>query len=193
MSSLTYLVNLLRDRNIASIAPTSGFGIDRLCRKMDFSRPLTIVEFGPATGVITEVLLKRISQDSKIIALDTNAEFLQILRRRLPDQRLTIHHDSAENILIRLHEAGSAHANYVISGIPFTMLDRDVADRIVHDTYEALTPEGKFLVYQFLKPEARGARGIHTYLPRHFPVIRKEIEWLNIPPLWVYEAVKQTV
>lgn len=191
MSSLTYLANLLKDPNIASIAPTSSFGIQRLSKKMDFSRPLTVVEYGPATGVITEALLKKLHPDSRVIAIDTNERFLEILRKRLPDPRLSIHHDSAANVLQLLNAAGKKHADYILSGIPFTMLPREVAAKIVADTHEALAPDGKFLVYQFLKPEARGARGIHTYLPNNFHDIKKEIEWMNIPPLWIYEATKR--
>ena len=190
MSALNYIANYLRDPNIASICPTSSFGIARIFRKMDFSTDCNVVEFGPATGVITRALLKRLTAGSKVVAIDTNERFLNILRKEVTDPRLSIHHTSAENILECLREANAPSAKYVISGIPFTMLPPNVAENIVRDTYAALETSGKFLVYQFLKPEIAGAKGIHTYLPNNFQHIDKEIEWLNIPPLWVYEATK---
>ncbi len=188
--SLSYLRNLIRDPNIASITPTSRFGIERVCTKMDFANTSAVVEYGPATGVFTKYLLAHLPANAKLVAIDTNEHFLKILRERIADPRLSIVHDSAENVRDICARAGIERVNYVISGIPFTMLPDEVADRIVKATHDLLTDGGKFLVYQFLKPEGQATPGIHRYLPRHFGKIRKEAEWLNIPPLWVYEATK---
>ena len=188
--SLSYLRNLVRDPNIASITPTSRFGVRRICDKMDFSTTRAVVEYGPATGVFTEYLLDHLSADAKLVAIDTNEHFLKILRERLDDPRLHVVHDSAENVRAIAAGFGIESANYVISGIPFTMLPDAVADGIVKATYDLLVPGGKFLIYQFLKPETANTPGIHRFLPRYFQRVRKEAEWLNIPPLWVYEATK---
>lgn len=188
--SLSYLLNLVRDPNIASIWPTSQFGIRRLCEKIDFPNTRVIVEYGPATGVITKELLEHLPADANLIAIDTNANFLKILAEKIQDPRLKIVHDSAENVAKVLGTFGLTEANYVISGIPFTMLPDDVADRIVKATHSLLVSGGKFLVYQFLKPDVKTAPGIHQYLPRYFGKIHKEAEWLNIPPLRIYEAAK---
>jgi phospholipid N-methyltransferase len=103
---------------------------------------------------------------------------------------LSIFHDSAENVKKCLTATGRTAADYVISGIPFSMLPPEVADRIVKNTLDILQPGGKFLIYQFLKPETKTSKGIHQYLPSHFNAINKEVEMLNIPPLWIYEATK---
>lgn len=191
MEAWTYIRNFLRDPNIASIAPTSGFGIDRLTSHMNFGDAKAIVEYGPATGVITEELLRRMPQDGQLLAIDTNESFLKILAERLPDRRLSIAHDSAENVDRLLAGKGLKGANYVISGIPFTMLPPDVAERIVQKTYDALVPGGKFLVYQFLKPETEKSKGIHRYLPLAFKKISREIELRNLPPLRIHIAEKE--
>ena len=188
--SLAYLVNLVRDPNIASITPTSRFGVKKICDKMDFGRAKVVVEYGPATGVFTRYMLEHMSTDAKLVAIDTNANFLKVLRERITDPRLSIFHDTAENIKACLESVGCQSTDYVISGIPFSMLPPEVADRIVKNTLDALTPGGKFLIYQFLKPETKTNRGIHRYLPSHFQKINREVELLNIPPLWIYEAIK---
>ena len=157
---------------------------------MDFATTDTVVEYGPATGVFTKFLLDHLPPSAKVVAIDTNENFLSILRSRLSDPRLEICHDSAENVKSCVAKAGRESANYVISGIPFSFLPAEVADRIVKNTFEILKPGGKFLVYQFLKPETKTSLGIHRYLPNHFKTINREIELLNVPPLWVYEAVK---
>ena len=188
--SLAYLINLVRDPNIASITPTSRFGIRHVCDKMDFSTTQAVVEYGPATGVFTKYLLEKLSPTAKLIAIDTNEHFLKILRGKLQDPRLSIVHDSAENVKGIVAKCGVERVDYVISGIPFTMLPPAIANQIVQATAELLNVGGKFLVYQFWKPESDKTPGIHRYLPSHFSRINRESQWLNIPPLWIYEAIK---
>lgn len=188
--SLAYLKNLVRDPNIASITPTSRFGVARVCGKMDFSSARAVVEYGPATGVFTKYLLRHLGSNARVFAFETNGGFHKVLTETVQDPRLTVFHETCELAPTRLREHGFEYADYVISGIPFSFLDPDLADRIVKNTKELLRPGGKFLVYQFLKPEKETNRGIHRYLPVHFSEVHKEAEWLNIPPLSVYEAVR---
>lgn len=189
MSTLQYLKNFLTDRNIASITPTSGFGVKKVCSKMDFRRAGAVVEYGPGTGVFTEYLLSRMAPDSRLILLELNRNFVSILRKRFTDPRVRIFHDSAESIVEALAECGLRHADYVISGIPFSFLDADTKDRILANTHEALRPAGKFLAYQmFYQLPA------HLRLPleKRFPEVWVEYELLNVPPLSIYEAVKES-
>jgi len=188
--SLAYLKNLVRDPNIASITPTSRFGIKHVCDKMDFPNTKAVVEYGPATGVFTKYFLDHLSSTAKVIAIDTNEHFLKILSTKIQDPRLLIAHDSAANVREIVAKAGIEKVDYVISGIPFTMLPKEVADGIVQATWEILSVGGKFLVYQFWKPESENTPGIHRYLPKYFSRINRESQWLNIPPLWIYEAIK---
>lgn len=51
MDTITYLKNFVRDRNVASITPTSAIGVKKVCSKIDFHKPSVIVEYGPGTGV----------------------------------------------------------------------------------------------------------------------------------------------
>ncbi|MBP9837792.1 MAG: methyltransferase domain-containing protein [Proteobacteria bacterium] len=189
--SLTYLINLVQDKRIGSITPTSRFGVKRILDKIDFFSADTIVEYGPGTGVICKALLKQMKPDAKLIAIETNKKFVRILRKQIKDPRFFIFHDSAENVTGCLRKAGASSADYIISGIPFTMLDNETANHIVYETEKMLNIGGKFLVYQFLLYlENESSKGIHRFLPSHFQVINKQPEMLNIPPLRVYEAIK---
>lgn len=194
MEALTYIKNLIKDPNIASIAPTSSFGIERLCRKMDFPSAKVLVEYGPATGVITQRLLQEMTPDAQIVTIDTNERFNGILKRRMNDSRLHVIHDSAENVdsIVKkiLNKNAEGSVDYIISGIPFTMIPPEIGLNIVRKTYQCLRPGGKFLVYQFLKPETAKGKGIHRLLPQVFKMTHREIEFRNIPPLRIYEATR---
>ena len=190
MGALTYLKNLISDPNIASVTPTSSFGVQKMCSAIDFPNTKLIVEYGSATGVFTRYLLERLPASAKVIALDTNLNFVNELSRSLIDPRLSIFHESAEHVREKVAQSGISHADYIISGIPFSFLEHDLADRIVNHTHAALRPAGKFLVYQFLKPIGKNTKGIHQHLPNHFTDIKRDTELRNIPPLVLYEATK---
>lgn len=195
--SLSYLINFVKDKNIASVTPTSRFGIKRILNKINFSKDLTIVEYGPGTGVITKALLKKMPRNSKLIAIDTNAAFIKILKKEIKDPRLHLFHDSAENITSCLKKLSLKSVDVVISGIPFSLLKSTVAKKIIEKTENILIDEGRFIAYQFILYRDLGKakkkkKGISLYLPDYFKRIDKEAEVLNIPPLWIYEATKES-
>ena len=190
MGALTYLKNLISDPNIASVTPTSSFGVQKMCSPIDFPNTKLVVEYGPATGVFTRYLLERLPTAAKVVALDTNQNFVSELSRSLVDPRLSVFNESAEQVREKVAGSGVEKADYIISGIPFSFLEPELADRIVGHTYEALRPGGKFLVYQFLKPIGKNTKGIHQHLPNHFKDIVRDTELRNIPPLVLYYATK---
>lgn len=187
MSTKEYVKNFVKDPNIASITPTSKVGVREVCGKMDLSKDVVIVEYGPATGVFTNYLLKRISWDSKIIAIEANANFVEHLKKNAIDPRLKIHHDSAENIDEIIRQYGVEKVDYVISGIPFSMMDNDTRKNIVQKTSQSLKPGGKFLPYQtfFQKDEH-----LKDHLTDHFSNTYDKFFLRNLPPMRVYEAIK---
>ena len=83
MKTFIYLKNLVTDRYVASVTPTSRFGVDKVCNKIDFSKSDVIVEYGPGTGVFTTVLLKNMPKDSKLIAIERNQNFCRYLKKHI--------------------------------------------------------------------------------------------------------------
>ncbi|HSI67954.1 MAG TPA: methyltransferase domain-containing protein [Planococcus sp. (in: firmicutes)] len=187
MSTREYLKNLITDRNIASITPTSKKGVEGICRKIDFSKKMVLVEYGPATGVFTEYILKRMTPDSMLIAIELNANFVQYLHDNFNDERLKVHHDNAGNIRDVMAEHGVESADYVLSGIPFTLLSVEDRRDVIRKTSEALKEGGKFLPYQtfFQKDEH-----LKIYLKEHFHDVQDKYLFRNIPPMRVYDATK---
>jgi phospholipid N-methyltransferase len=183
MSTLTYLKNFIRDKNVASITPTSPFGVRKVCEKIDFKRRNVIVEFGPGSGVFSKYILRKMTRDSKLILIELNKNFVTILNNRMRDQRTCIYNDNAENVLNLLKSEGEPGADYIISGIPFSFIPVTTKNKILNNTYAALKNRGKFLVYQH-------SNHLKEHLKRHFDLVRIEYEIRNIPPLCIYEAIK---
>ncbi len=183
MGTLSYIKNFIKDRQVASITPTSRFTIGRVCAYIDFSRDIRIVEFGPADGVFTRFILEKLSPASEIIAIETNRNFADALNG-LHDDRLTVVNKSAEDVREILESKNWKRADYIISGIPFSFLNEELKHRILKDSADMLAEDGRFLGYQtssHLKP----------YLSEHFPSVETEMEYLNLPPMCIYIAGRQ--
>ena len=191
MSTFTYLKNLARDRNIASVTPTSRFGVRRILRCMDFTKARVIVEYGPGLGVFTKKLLAHMSADSLLIAIETNSDFARSLIDRIPDPRLQVINDSAENVLSILNGCGAEKADYIISGIPFSLFPVELKDRILKNTGTALAKDGRFFVYQFWALNPKDKADIRHKLAEHMQVLRTDSEFLNVPPLRIFEATAE--
>ena len=187
MSTLSYMKNFISDKYIASITPTSDFGVKKVCSKIDFSRCNLVVEYGPGTGVFTNYLLARMGPDSLLIMIERNANFAKLLRKKIRDPRAVVVNECASNIRDILEEFGKPSADYVISGIPFSFLSISLKDRILRNSHAALRPEGKFLAYQTFY---QSNNHLKAHLDRIFDFVRVEYEMLNLPPLRIYEARK---
>lgn len=183
MSTIDYIKNFIRDKDVASITPSSPFLVKRVCQKVDFSEPRVIVEYGPGTGVFTEYLLERLKPGSKLILIEKNEGFVEILRDTLgQDPRVMVYEEAAENVADVLRDAGETEADYVLSGIPFSFLTDAVRTELIEQTREILGPDGRFLVYQ-------NYNHMEKPLRQHFDHVTKEYELFNIPPMYAYEAM----
>lgn len=187
MDTIVYLKSMIRDKNVASITPTSSFGVEKVCSKIDFSKKNIIVEYGPGTGVFTKYILDHMTPDSKLILIERNEDFINILNQSFRDSRLTVYHDSAENVETLLLAQGEKNADYVISGIPFSFLPPKLRDVVVENSYACLREGGKFLAYQtFYQLD----RFLKVYLHKYFNLVYTSYCLRNAPPMRIFEAVK---
>src|SRR5690606_14230674 len=133
------------------------------------------VEYGPGVGTFCQPVLDRLPRDGALIVIDTNPLFIDYLRRTITDSRFTAVLGSASDVERIVREHGHEHADYVLSGLPFSTLPEGVGPAIVSATHRVLRPGGAFLVYQFT------ARA-RDYMARHFKRIDKDFELLNVMP-----------
>lgn len=187
MSTFSYMKHFVKDRYIASITPTSEFGVRHVCGKIDFRRCRVIVEYGPGMGVFTRYLLSRMGVDSRLILIERNPGFVRMLAQRFPDPRVFLRIDCASNVHHALEECGVRSADAILSGIPFSFLPYETRMEIVKNTHAALREDGQFLAYQTFY---QANNHLKEPLESLFRSVRVEYEMLNIPPMRIYEAVK---
>ncbi|MBI1812857.1 hypothetical protein HY285_03305 [Candidatus Peregrinibacteria bacterium] len=177
--SVVLLRNLVRDRMIATWAPTTPWGARYVASKIP--KPSFLgVEYGPGTGAVTRPLLDAMGSNGTLIALETNPNFVEHLKT-IDDDRLHIHQASAEESEGILD---GKKANFIVSGIPFSrgFLSPDTVDRIWRATMHTLDEHGVFIAYQ-----VRNA--VRRPLHRLFGNVQEELYWWNMfPPLYIYRA-----
>lgn len=183
--TLSYIKNFIQDRDVAAIAPSSSFLVERVCKWIDFDEPATIVEYGPGNGVFSEYILEHMTSDSTLILIESNPDFVEDLREKTKDDsRAIVVEDLAQNVEDILAEQGIDGADYIVSGIPFSFLDEEEKNALLERTCDVLTEDGKFLVYQ-------NYNHLEEPLREHFSEVSKEREFRNIPPtMRAYEACK---
>ena len=169
---------------VGSIIPSSDKLIAKMLAPVDWQATRLFVEYGPGVGTFTEHVLRRMAPDATLIAIDTNDEFVRYLSAKFRDNRLLAVNGSAADVGQIIADCGFDHADYILSGLPFSTLPPGVGPAIAAETHEALRPGGAFLVYQF---KAR----VRDFMAPHFARIDRGYEWVNIPPchlFWGWKA-----
>lgn len=183
MSTLTYLKSFFKDKDVASVTPTSRFCVRHVCQPIDFSNDITVVEYGAGSGVFSRYLLENMTPDSKLALFETNDLLFEKLQE-ITDSRLSIYQDSVEFVNQVLPDDFIGKTDFIISGIPFSFLDEETKSSILSQSYKLLRGGGAFLAYQT-------SGHLKEPLQETFGNVQTDWEWRNIPPMTIYEAVKK--
>lgn len=185
MSAIFLKRFLQRPFQVASIIPSSRTLIRRVASKMDFSQPRVIAEYGPGEGCHTREIVRRMHPESRLILFELDPEFAQHLQDQFRgDSRITILNSDAALLCQELAKSGHSHCDYIVSGIPFSILDSEIKRELLRSTFDSLAPQdhAAFIIYQVTN-ELVG----HC---RHFPRMESEYCLQNIPPMFVTKFYK---
>ncbi len=187
MSAL-FLKRFLRSPwQVASIVPSSKTLIRKVSDKMDHSSARVIAEFGPGEGCHTREIARRMRPDSHLMLFEIDPELCVHLRKQFAsDPRISVHNDDCVKLPEVLAEKGLPHCDYVVSGIPFSILEKAKKREILDHTYTVLAPQAHsaFIIYQVTN-ELR-SRG-HC---DHFGRVESEYCLRNVPPMFVTKFFK---
>src|SRR4030095_15898399 len=82
---------LKRPKQVVSIIPSSRFLERRVTRATRAHRAKLIVELGPGTGGTTRALLRAMQPSARLLAIEINPHFVEVLQR-WPEPRLIVEH-----------------------------------------------------------------------------------------------------
>lgn len=192
MFSLTFMKEVfLSNRSTGAVTPSSRQLAERITDLAEVPGNKVIVEYGPGTGVFTEVILRKKDPDALFFAMEVNEAFVDATRKRCPG--VTVYHDCAQNTMQHLKDAGHDRCDLIISGLPWTRFSGTLQDEILESTHEVLRPGGKFLTFGYtispLMPAGR-AFFCHKLRAKFGNVTQSSPIWQNFPPCRVYMAQK---
>jgi phosphatidylethanolamine/phosphatidyl-N-methylethanolamine N-methyltransferase len=178
MSVLFFKRFLKRPLQIASIVPSSQALVERVASKIDFGRARCIAEYGPGEGVHSRELAARMRPDAQLLLFELDSAFSRDLARQFAgDRRVHIINANAATIRAELIRRGIPHCDYIISGIPFSILDIDKKRDLLRQTHDALAPGGAFIIYQVTNELRQHAT--------EFASADSEYFLQNIPPMFI--------
>ena len=155
--------------------------VRRLVEGTAWRRCRSVVELGPGVGTVTAALLQELPSDGRLLAIDSNAEFVDELHRTLPDPRLLAVHGSATALRALLEVHGMNRVDAAISGIPFSTMPATARAQVLDAVVDALADEGEFVVYQHTPL-------VEPLLRERFASVATGIEWRNLVPMRIFRC-----
>lgn len=143
------------------------------------------LELGPGTGVVTEALMDAGVSPERIVSVEYDRDFCELLRKRFP--KLNLIHGDALQLDATLGEFRNQQFSAVLSGVPLLTLPKATRIRYVEDALDRVVPGGNMtqLSYAFSPPQEA--------VPGRFTVEKSKWVTLNLPPgrVWIYKRPSQ--
>ncbi len=169
-----------------AVSPSGRWLSRMMARAVDPYGIGPIVELGPGTGPITQALLKRGVNPSRLLLVEFDGSFCRLLRQRFPGVKVVQADAYAlrDGVRAILDEPAAA----VVSSLP--LLNKPDAQRLalLDDAFSLMRPDGRFVQFTY---------GMHSPVPRDAAVdYEADVSapvWFNLPParVWIYRRKAQ--
>ena len=156
--------------------------------------PVSIIEVGPGTGSMTEVIAKKLGSHDRFDVIEYNPQFVEVLQKRFKDYpNIHIHCVSI------IDWKPEYKYDYMVSCLPFNVFNADFVELIVKH-YEHIMKKGSMISYfeYMVFPKIKKAmlngdkkdnfEKLHAILSnfRNKYEISKRRVYKNFPPAYVY-------
>jgi len=182
MSRLLFLKKFLTPGlRIASVTPSSRALSEAVVGRIYWNRAKVIVELGAGTGPITEAILSHAPLSCRVIALERDPDFVEVLRKKFGNvSNLEIVQGSTHDLSAILSERGIATVDYIVSGLPVPSFPQAEQEMLFKDIGKVLSPLGgysqitevPYLYWSFYR--------------RYFKKVEFKLVAWNIPPGGAY-------
>jgi phospholipid N-methyltransferase len=123
-------------------------------------------------------IARRMRPDAQLLLFELDPAFSRDLERQFADDpRVHVINLNAARLPQELQRRGIPHCDYILSGIPFSILKIEKKRALLQKTYDALAPGGSFIIYQVTNELKQHARV--------FDHAKSEYFLQNIPPMFI--------
>lgn len=139
-----------------------------------------IVELGPGTGPVTDALVARGVDPSRLVLVEFDPTFCRLLRKRYPTA--TVVQGDAYGLRTLLTTILRQPAAAVVSGLPLFNKPLKMRLRLLREAFGLMAPGAPFVQFTYAAVSP---------IPRRLDRVRSQASeriWTNIPParVWVY-------
>ncbi len=170
------------------IVSSSGYLVRNMLEKIDFSRPLKILELGSGRGAFTREIIRRMNCESELHVCEIKAEYniwIEALMAASPEKNITLH-----NCCVTRMMQGSEEYDVIVSSLPlknFTRLhdDNRFLLEVIEGFHRSLKTGGSLVQFQYF----RSNKGdIERVFGKRMDAV--SFVPLNILPAFVYNMTK---
>ncbi|ACA20538.1 phospholipid N-methyltransferase [Methylobacterium sp. 4-46] len=163
-----------------AVTPSGRLLARTMASYVDPRRPGPVIELGPGTGPVTDALVRRGIEQERLVLVEYNPDFCDLLRRRFP--RATILRGDAYRMRETLGDVLAEPACATISSLPLFTKPLEQRLDLLQEAHDLMHPDAPFVqfTYAVVPPIPAQAFG--------YTASRSNKVWLNLPParVWVY-------
>jgi phosphatidylethanolamine/phosphatidyl-N-methylethanolamine N-methyltransferase len=165
-----------------AVAPSSKYLAQAMASYIDPRVPGPVIELGPGTGPVTDALVRRGIEQERLVLVEYNPEFAQLLKRRFP--RAAIVCGDAYDVRDALADVVTEPCAGFISSLPLFTKPMPQRLELLCAAHELSRPGAPFVQFTYAVVPPMPARSTsYTATP-------SERIWRNMPParVWVYRS-----
>jgi phosphatidylethanolamine/phosphatidyl-N-methylethanolamine N-methyltransferase len=171
---------LVKPLAVGAVTPSSRILARTMARYVEPAISGPVIELGPGTGPVTEALIEQGVDPGRLVLVEFNATFCQLLRSRFP--AATVVQGDAYGLRRLLGHLTRQPAAAVVSGLPLFTKPLRMRLRLLRDAFALMRPGAPFVQFTY---------AVVPPIPKALAGIRAEASdriWLNLPParVWVY-------
>ena len=164
---------------VGAVTPSSKPLARTMAQYVDPRGDGPVIELGPGTGPITEALVEHGVDPSRLVLIEFNPTFCELLRRRFPEA--TVVQADAYHLRESLAHVARHGASAIVSGLPLMTKPLRLRLRLLREALALLAPQAPFVQFTYaVVPPIPKLAGVK--------VEASERIWRNMPParVWVY-------
>jgi phosphatidylethanolamine/phosphatidyl-N-methylethanolamine N-methyltransferase len=163
-----------------AVTPSGRVLARTMARYVEPELPGPVIELGPGTGPVTEALVAHGVDPARLVLVEFNPTFCQLLRARFPTA--TVIQADAYGLRRVLANLLRQPAAAMVSGLPMFTKPVRTRVRLLREALSLLAPGAPFVQFTY---------AVVPPIPRSFAGVTAEASeriWMNLPParVWVY-------
>jgi phosphatidylethanolamine/phosphatidyl-N-methylethanolamine N-methyltransferase len=166
--------------SIGAVTPSGKVLARTMAQYVDAAIPGPVIELGPGTGPVTEAIVQQGVDPARLVLIEFNPTFCQLLRKRFPEA--TVVRADAYSLRGAVAALVQQPAAAIVSGLPLVTKPMRTRLRLLSEAFALMQPGAPFIqfTYAVMPPIPRALTGVNAEASERI--------WMNVPParVWVY-------